>query len=278
MANIIGLLTVNSTDIIEVDDLPMRGSGTVAELGDLALLQKNNASYLFQKCGNDNRAWTLISKSNIATTSGFNIDFLSNNPTGETGWVSAVSGGTVALSSVLTESIFGVTTLTANNGVNNNRASLRSYTGFNFAINNSFVTFKTYVRPTGTTSFVTKIGLGLLDTQTENTEHIIFKAISGTTNWIAESRSASITSSLNTGVAYTSGSWLALEMQIDGLNNEVRFFINKNFVGTLALGINKTSGLNFGHHVLKTSNGGGEYVLDVDSIFGEIIYNTPISI
>lgn len=275
MANVLGLLTLNNTDIIEIDDLPMRESGTLAELGDLALLNKNGASYLFQKSGLDNRLWDLIGDYNPKLVSRAFVDFISNAAVGENGWVSTTSGGTVALASVNNQKVFGVTRLTANNGGATNYAALRSFAGTSFALNNNFIIYKTFLSSSGIANSILKIGFGINAGTTDLADHLIFKLDANTPNWLIESRSASSTTSVNTGIAWAANTWTGLTIHYDGLNNTANFFINEIFAGSVAIGTNKTALTNLGANVQKTSPGGGAATCDIDLFSFVSILNSP---
>ena len=62
MANILGQITVNETNIFEVDSDPSLLGGTVAKLGTLAILKDSSSTVgrLFQKVGNADTAWRFI--------------------------------------------------------------------------------------------------------------------------------------------------------------------------------------------------------------------------
>ena len=67
MANIIGRITVNEKDILEVDSDPSAGGGTAAPIGSEALLNNGGVGQMYLKIGAADTAWDAVS---TATTSG----------------------------------------------------------------------------------------------------------------------------------------------------------------------------------------------------------------
>ena len=60
MANIIGLITVNGKEILEVDAVPSAGAGTPAPVGSLAMFDNASVGQLYLKTGAADTAWGLI--------------------------------------------------------------------------------------------------------------------------------------------------------------------------------------------------------------------------
>ena len=60
MANILGQITVNETNIMEVDSDPSLNVGTPAFLGTIAILKNGSIGRLFQKVGNADTEWRFI--------------------------------------------------------------------------------------------------------------------------------------------------------------------------------------------------------------------------
>lgn len=67
MANILGFITVNDKNILEVDADPAAGGGTAAPIGSLAMLENGGAGSNFIKIGAADTAWDTVS---TVTTSG----------------------------------------------------------------------------------------------------------------------------------------------------------------------------------------------------------------
>lgn len=61
MANITGLITVNSKQILEVDADPSTGLGASASVGSLALFDDNGSAVIYIKSGSADTAWSAIS-------------------------------------------------------------------------------------------------------------------------------------------------------------------------------------------------------------------------
>lgn len=61
MANITGLITVNSKQILEVDADPSTGLGASASIGSLALLDDGGTAVIYIKSGAADTAWTAVS-------------------------------------------------------------------------------------------------------------------------------------------------------------------------------------------------------------------------
>lgn len=64
MANILGLITVNHKQILEVDDVPSNAAGTAAPLGSLALYDNGTTSSLYLKTGTLDTQWTQLDINN----------------------------------------------------------------------------------------------------------------------------------------------------------------------------------------------------------------------
>ena len=60
MASILGLITVNHKQILEVDDVPSNAAGTSAPLGSLALYDNGTTSNLYLKTGALDTQWTVL--------------------------------------------------------------------------------------------------------------------------------------------------------------------------------------------------------------------------
>ena len=60
MANIIGLITVNSKEVLEVDAVPSAGAGTPASIGSLAMLDDSGVGRLYIKTGAADTAWSVV--------------------------------------------------------------------------------------------------------------------------------------------------------------------------------------------------------------------------
>lgn len=63
MANVTGLITVNSKEILEVDADPSAGAGTPASIASLAMYDNGAAGFLYIKTGAADTAWTLVDSS-----------------------------------------------------------------------------------------------------------------------------------------------------------------------------------------------------------------------
>ncbi|NDD83814.1 hypothetical protein EBZ38_05950 [bacterium] len=61
MANITGLITVNSKQILEVDADPSTGLGAAASVGSLALFDDNGSAVIYIKSGSADTAWSAVS-------------------------------------------------------------------------------------------------------------------------------------------------------------------------------------------------------------------------
>lgn len=61
MANILGLVTVNDKQVLEVDAIPSALSGTSASLGSIALYSDGSTANLYLKTGAADTAWTPVS-------------------------------------------------------------------------------------------------------------------------------------------------------------------------------------------------------------------------
>lgn len=62
MANIIGLITINGKNVLEVDAIPSAGLGTPAPVGSIALYEDgSNIGYEYLKIGAADTAWDLVS-------------------------------------------------------------------------------------------------------------------------------------------------------------------------------------------------------------------------
>lgn len=60
MAEIIGRITVNSKEVLEVDARPEAGAGTPAPRGSLAMFDSGSIGYLFLKAGAADTAWVQV--------------------------------------------------------------------------------------------------------------------------------------------------------------------------------------------------------------------------
>lgn len=60
MAAILGLITVNGKDVLEVDVAPGGGAGTAAPRGSLAMFDSGTAGFLYIKTGTADTAWTAV--------------------------------------------------------------------------------------------------------------------------------------------------------------------------------------------------------------------------
>ncbi len=60
MAQIIGRITVNEKEILEIDARPMDGAGTPAPRGSLAMYDSGTVGYLFLKAGAADTAWVQV--------------------------------------------------------------------------------------------------------------------------------------------------------------------------------------------------------------------------
>ena len=60
MANIIGLITVNSKQVLEVDAAPGAGGGTAAPMGSLAMYDSGSVGEVYIKTGSADTAWSQI--------------------------------------------------------------------------------------------------------------------------------------------------------------------------------------------------------------------------
>lgn len=94
MANVTGLITVNSKDVLEVDADPSAGGGTVASRGSLAMFDTGSAGRLYIKTGTADTAWSLIdandqdwhldgntegAEKKFGTTDDFDVPHIRNN-------------------------------------------------------------------------------------------------------------------------------------------------------------------------------------------------------
>lgn len=60
MANVLGLITVNGKEILEVDADPSAGGGTPSPIASLAMYDSGAAGFLYLKSGAADTAWTLM--------------------------------------------------------------------------------------------------------------------------------------------------------------------------------------------------------------------------
>jgi hypothetical protein len=63
MANILGQLTLNQTSLLEVDDVPSNGAGTVAPIGSLAIYSDGILGRQYIKTGSANTSWNILTAS-----------------------------------------------------------------------------------------------------------------------------------------------------------------------------------------------------------------------
>jgi hypothetical protein len=113
MANITGVITVNSKDVLEVDAIPSAGGGTPASVGSISMYEDgSNVGHLYLKVGAADTAWSELTVSSgqfwlldgntegaekdFGTTDDFDIPIIRNNLE-----VARVIGSTAAASGLL---------------------------------------------------------------------------------------------------------------------------------------------------------------------------------
>lgn len=94
MATVTGLITVNSTEIIEVDAVPSAGGGTAAPIASMAMFDNAGVGQLYLKYGAADTDWSLIDTDaadwslagnaltgveKFGSTNAFEVPFVSNN-------------------------------------------------------------------------------------------------------------------------------------------------------------------------------------------------------